>query len=98
MTQAVGSSRQGSFSFHIQKFLNIKQEELVEDEVQEYKVTTSQEPRREEVVEEEEEEDDDDEEEVGTGGDYRSLLMNSYQLQQQREQRKEVRGDRNEKS
>ena len=61
------------------------QEELVEDEVQEYKVTTSQEPRREERdrIEEEEEEDDDDEEEeeeeismatAGAGGDYRSLF------------------------
>jgi hypothetical protein len=38
--QILASSRPGSFSFHIHKFLNIKQEELVEDEVQEYKVTT----------------------------------------------------------
>ena len=71
--------------------------------MQEYKVTTSQEPRREErdrieeeEEEEEEEEDDEEEEETalgggGAGGDYRSLLMNSYQLQQQREQRKEVK-------
>ena len=62
------------------------QEELVEDEVQEYKVTTSQEPRREErdrIEEEEEEEDDEEEEEeeeeismatAGAGGDYRSLF------------------------
>ena len=36
--RVLGSSRPSSFSFHIHKFLNIKQEELVEDEVQEYKV------------------------------------------------------------
>ena len=39
--RVLGSSRPSSFSFHIHKFLNIKQEELVEDEVQEYKVDTN---------------------------------------------------------
>ena len=33
------SARPNSFSFNIQKFLNIKQEDIVEDDVQEYKVT-----------------------------------------------------------
>ena len=78
------TSRPNSFSFNIQKFLNIKQEDIVEDDVQEYKVTTSQndkEKHTEGKVEEEEKEED----EAGEGSeeqeaDYRSILMSSYQL------------------
>ena len=72
-------------------------------------MTTSQDPVRREIEEEEEnrkqgrpdeeeEEEDDEEEEraVGGGGtDYRSILMNSYQLQQHREHSKEVGGSNN---
>ena len=63
-----------------------------------YENVTEQSPWIEAEEEEEEEDEDEDEEEEetamgggGPGGDYRSLLMNSYQLQQQREQRKEVK-------
>ena len=77
--------RPNSFSFNIQKFLNIKQEEVVEDEVQEYKVTTSQNDKDRELEEdklEDMEEDDksgvvvDDQEDAEPN--YRSLLLNSY--------------------
>ena len=83
------TSRPNSFSFNIQKFLNIKQEEeVVEDEVQEYKVTTSQNEKDRDAeddgdkVEDQEEEDDksgvvvDDQED--TEPSYRSLLLNTY--------------------
>ena len=83
------SSRPNSFSFNIQKFLNIKQEEeVVEDEVQEYKVTTSQNEKDRDAederdkVEDQEEEDDksgvvvDDQEDAEPS--YRSLLLNTY--------------------
>ena len=78
--------RPNSFSFNIQKFLNIKQEEIVEDEVQEYKVTTSQNDKdrelEDEKMDEMEEEDDksgvvvDDQDDAEPN--YRSLLLNSY--------------------
>ena len=84
------SARPNSFSFNIQKFLNIKQEEeIVEDDVQEYKVTTSQNDKEREIEDEKIEEDDHDEEEDDKSGvvvddqecqepNYRSLLLNSY--------------------
>ena len=84
------SARPNSFSFNIQKFLNIKQEDIVDDEVQEYKVTTSQnEKERPQDPDEEKDDDDekggvivDDHEENETN--YRSILMNSYQMHHQR--------------
>ena len=90
---ATPATRPNSFSFNIQKFLNIKQETetLVEDEVQEYKVTTSMKETKEgkEAVEEktEDEHDDHDDEDDKTGvvvddqeepAHYRSLLLNSW--------------------
>ena len=85
------TSRPNSFSFNIQKFLNIKQEEIVEDEVQEYKVTTSQNDK-ERDLEEDRMEEQDEEEKSGVVVDdtednessYRSLLLNSYPFQHQR--------------
>ena len=83
------SARPNSFSFNIQKFLNIKQEDIVDDEVQEYKVTTSQNDK-ERVQEDEKDEEEkggvivDDQEENETN--YRSILMNSYQMQHQRKE------------
>ena len=86
------TSRPNSFSFNIQKFLNIKQEEIVEDEVQEYKVTTSQNDKERDLEEERLEELDEEEDKAGvvvddtedTESSYRSLLLNSYPFQQQR--------------
>ena len=84
------TSRPNSFSFNIQKFLNIKQEEeVVEDEVQEYKVTTSQNEKDRDAeddgdkVEDQEEEEDDKSGVVVDGQEdtepsYRSLLLNTY--------------------
>ena len=65
-------------------FLNIKQEDIVEDDVQEYKVTTSQNDK-EKHTEGKLEEDEKEEDEAGDGSeeqeaDYRSILMSSYQL------------------
>ena len=88
------TSRPNSFSFNIQKFLNIKQEEIVEDEVQEYKVTTSQNDKERELEEDrlEEERGEEEQEEDAKSGvvvdeqdekesSYRSLLLNSYPFQ-----------------
>ena len=87
------TSRPNSFSFNIQKFLNIKQEEIVEDEVQEYKVTTSQNDKERDLEDDGMEEDrvEDQEEDAKSGvvvddqeeneSSYRSLLLNSYPFQ-----------------
>ena len=84
------SNRSNSFSFNIQKFLNIKQEtEVVEDDVQEYKVTTSQNDKERELDEDDKidaQEDEDDKSGVvvddqdDSEPNYRSLLLNSYQF------------------
>ena len=84
------SNRSNSFSFNIQKFLNIKQEtEVVEDDVQEYKVTTSQNDKERELDEDDKidaQEDEDDKSGVVVDDqdesepNYRSLLLNSYQF------------------
>ena len=79
-------SRPNSFSFNIQKFLNIKQEEVVEDDVQEYKVTTSQNEKERDFEEDKLEDDHDEDDKSGvvvddqddTESNYRSLLLNTY--------------------
>ena len=90
--QKITNTRPNSFSFNIQKFLNIKQEEVVDDEVQEYKVTTSQNEKERDFEEEKTEdqsEDDksgvvvDDQEDAETN--YRSLLLNSYPFPQRKD-------------